>query len=767
MKKKILLAVGLVAVIALVLLFVPGAKDEKTAELTAAPAAVATEVPTEAPTEAPTAEPTEEPTAEPTEAPTAEPTEEPTAEPTAEPAVEAAADVVTEEVVIEEVVIEETVEATAGEAEADPVLASAYSGEITVRASEVRDDFEALVESYIQYFTQYGYAVDAYDEEVQTYAASDAVQNLLSIKILERYTAEQGYELTEERLAELKAEVQVTLDSVREYYESQLSYYGLAGEELTSAVEQELAATGYTEDNMLKSMLVNEQLAYLNGLATADVTVTEEDAIAHFEAKVETAKANYANVDTFINDYLAEADILYTPENVRLMYTLFVALDDADMATPGEAAMATPAEAAMATPAEAATPGEATDIASLTGAAKAQAIVDAVNGGMDFVEAMIAYNEDSSTEEQLLYGYPTAEGSILYGEEWQTAAMSLENIGDVTGVVTTEYGHFILMYAKDLESGAVEFAPRAEQETAEALAAKQQEAYNAYVEEMLLQAGVELGDMTPLFHVYGEAAEAVIAYGAVTGEAQLLDMPGGDAVATLAQGASLDVLAKIGVDGEEYAFVSVPNTAFKGYVNVTAMANMEEAEALAMDNTALVTPAEALDKLPTFTVVMNDGSLIYGELYPDVAPESVGNFVSLANAGFYDGLIFHRVIPGFMIQGGDPNGNGTGGPGYAIRGEFTANGVENALSHTRGVLSMARSQAMDSAGSQFFIMHADSDFLDGQYAAFGMVLGGIETVDLIASVPTDANDKPQTEQAMRTVYVETYGKTYEFTKLED
>ncbi|MCI6587369.1 MAG: peptidylprolyl isomerase [Clostridiales bacterium] len=164
---------------------------------------------------------------------------------------------------------------------------------------------------------------------------------------------------------------------------------------------------------------------------------------------------------------------------------------------------------------------------------------------------------------------------------------------------------------------------------------------------------------------------------------------------------------------------------------------------------------------------MNDGSVIYGELYPEQTPESVGNFISLANSSFYDGLIFHRVIPGFMIQGGDPLGNGTGGPGYAIKGEFSANGVENNLSHTRGVLSMARSSAMDSAGSQFFIMHADSDYLDGDYAAFGLVLGGMETVDLIASQPTNSSDKPMSDQTMRTVYVETYGQEYTFTKLED
>ena len=170
---------------------------------------------------------------------------------------------------------------------------------------------------------------------------------------------------------------------------------------------------------------------------------------------------------------------------------------------------------------------------------------------------------------------------------------------------------------------------------------------------------------------------------------------------------------------------------------------------------------------PIFTIEMENGMTMKGELYPDVAPNSVANFIELANSGFYDGVIFHRVIPGFMIQGGDPLGNGTGGPGYAIKGEFSANGVENNLSHTRGVLSMARSSAMDSAGSQFFIMHADSDYLDGDYAAFGLVLGGIETVDLIASQPTNSSDKPMSDQTMRTVFVETYGQEYTFTKLED
>ena len=145
---------------------------------------------------------------------------------------------------------------------------------------------------------------------------------------------------------------------------------------------------------------------------------------------------------------------------------------------------------------------------------------------------------------------------------------------------------------------------------------------------------------------------------------------------------------------------------------------------------------------PVCTIKMRNGKEMKGELYPDAAPQSVGNFVALANSGFYDGLIFHRVIPDFMIQGGDPRGIGIGGPGYCIRGEFAANGIENPIRHTYGVLSMARSMMPDSAGSQFFIMTSDSPHLDGQYAAFGKVLEGMETAEEIVRTPRDASDKP-------------------------
>lgn len=152
-------------------------------------------------------------------------------------------------------------------------------------------------------------------------------------------------------------------------------------------------------------------------------------------------------------------------------------------------------------------------------------------------------------------------------------------------------------------------------------------------------------------------------------------------------------------------------------------------------------------------IEMENGKTIEIELYPEIAPISCENFEKLVNDGFYDGLTFHRVIPGFMIQGGCPLGTGTGGPGWQIKGEFAANGVKNDLKHTRGVLSMARSMMPNSAGSQFFIMHEDAPHLDGQYAAFGKVVSGMETVDEIAAVETDYNDKPRTPQVMKRVYI--------------
>ncbi len=160
---------------------------------------------------------------------------------------------------------------------------------------------------------------------------------------------------------------------------------------------------------------------------------------------------------------------------------------------------------------------------------------------------------------------------------------------------------------------------------------------------------------------------------------------------------------------------------------------------------------------PIVTITMNDGSIMKAELYPEIAPNTVNNFISLINKGFYNGLIFHRVIPGFMIQGGCPDGTGMGGPGYSIKGEFSQNGFQNSLKHTKGVLSMARAMNPNSAGSQFFIMHANAPHLDGAYSAFGKVIEGLEVIDRIATVRTDFRDRPLTDQIIRSVTVDTHG----------
>ena len=163
---------------------------------------------------------------------------------------------------------------------------------------------------------------------------------------------------------------------------------------------------------------------------------------------------------------------------------------------------------------------------------------------------------------------------------------------------------------------------------------------------------------------------------------------------------------------------------------------------------------------PIVTIEMENGDVMKAELYPEIAPNTVNNFISLVNKGFYDGVIFHRGIRGFMIQGGDPQGTGVGGPGYSIKGEFSYNGFANDLKHTKGVLSMARTMEPNSAGSQFFIMHETSPHLDGQYAAFGKVVEGEDIIDKIAAVATDYMDKPLEEQKMKKVTVETFGQDY-------
>lgn len=655
-----------------------------------------------------------------------------------------------------EIVIEETADAAE-----DVVLATAYDGEVSVRMSEVKPEFDQMLDAYIAFYAQYGYEMDKYDTEFQNSVAQETVQGMLSRRIAEHHAGQTGYELTPELDASYQTEAAAALDEMKDYYTQYLLSYGIAEEEVEAVVEEELENAGYSYDALYESAKLKGVLEHLYALGIEGAEVTEEEVRQAYDAKVEEQKAAYdADVDSFINAYLSEEDILYRPENVRVMHCIFTALEETleDEATPAEA---TPDEADGELPVNA-------DPLTLTGLDRANAVMAKLRAGEDFTAVMEAYNEDASSAEQMALGYPIAESSAMYGDEFKAGAMALEHIGDVSDVIVTDYGYFILKYASDIEPGTVDFESRKEAETAETLANKQNDAYSAYIDSMLSEANIVVNDLSPLFNIYvAESVEATVAYASVAQEINVTDMPAGDAVAKLAAGATLDVLGKVDVDGAAYAFVAVPGTTVKGYVAASAMTDMAEADALAVDNAALVTPCVVEGKKPTFTIAMNDGSVIYGELYPEQTPESVGNFISLANSSFYDGLIFHRVIPGFMIQGGDPLGNGTGGPGYAIKGEFSSNGVENTLSHTRGVLSMARSSAMDSAGSQFFIMHADSDYLDGDYAAFGMVLGGLETVDLIASQPTNSSDKPMSDQTMRTVYVETYGQEYTFTKLED
>ena len=195
------------------------------------------------------------------------------------------------------------------------------------------------------------------------------------------------------------------------------------------------------------------------------------------------------------------------------------------------------------------------------------------------------------------------------------------------------------------------------------------------------------------------------------------------------------------------------------YIYVTDRKNLRPNLERSVGTTTTVSAKQTMQN-PIVTIEMENGDIIKAELYPDIAPNSVKNFISLINKGYYDGLIFHRVIAGFMIQGGCPDGTGMGGPGYSIPGEFSQNGFKNELKHTRGVLSMARSMFPDSAGSQFFIMHKNAPHLDGAYAAFGKVTEGMDAVDRIAETRVNMQDRPLNPQVMKKVTVETFGENY-------
>ena len=366
MNKKTLLA--LMLALALMLLTACGdGDDKKAAEVTAEPTAVATEAPTATPTAEPTATPTAEPTAtptaeptatptaeptatpttEPTATPTAEPTATPTAEPTATPTAEPTAEPVaqSDESTAEPTATptaeptatpttEPTAEPTAepvaqsDEQEENPVLASAYDGAVEIRLEDARADFEINLSTYIEYYAQYGYTMDEYDLDFQQSVAQETVQSLLSRGIVLHHAAQQGYKLTASKEEELAAQAQTTLDSIREYFESYLSYYGLEGEELEQAVEDQLASSGYSYETILDTLKVQDVIDYLNQLATVDASVTDEEVLTYFDAKVTAQKESYADVDTFIDDVLNGEEILYTPEGVRVVQCIFIAKGD-------------------------------------------------------------------------------------------------------------------------------------------------------------------------------------------------------------------------------------------------------------------------------------------------------------------------------------------------------------------------------------------------------------------------------------------------------
>lgn len=666
-------------------------------------------------------------------------------------------------------------------AQTDPVLASACDGEMTVTLSEVKTEYDEMLAYYAYMYSMYGMQVDEYDTEFQSEIAQMVVGNAIDVKVVKRWAEANGYEMTEERREKIEKAASEQLAEARDYYKEYLSGTGLEGEQLEQMIEEQLATGGYTLETFVESQTVQDIIAYITEKSAEGVAVTDEDVRAQFNATIEEKKKSYAeSADAFITDYLTGGPLYVTPEGVRIVKVIYFEADPeeapaeaAETATAAEATEEAPADETRADTEEAASAttetAAATEPTEKSADRAANALRQITEKTMTFDEAMKAFNEDSSSEEELNRGYPVAAGSEYYSEEFVKAAMALEKPGDVSGVVETDYGCFIFLYDRDLEPGEAKFEDFAETEKENLLATRKDEAYNALLEQIITDGKVEMKDLTVLYHVYtGAVMSELKAFALLSGDVNVLDKPEGEAVASVEKDAAVEILGRITVNEKDYAFVNVLGTEFTGYVPADQLTETDEETARGTDNSTKKAEAQKVDSaLPIFTVVMKDGSIIYGELYPAIAPETVANFVDLAGHNFYDGLTFHRVIPGFMIQGGDPNGDGTGGPAYTIKGEFSQNGVENTLEHTRGVISMARSTEFDSAGSQFFIMHADTPALNGQYAAFGMTLGGFDTLDVIASVPTDANDKPRDDQVIRTVFVETHGETYEFTKIED
>lgn len=636
----------------------------------------------------------------------------------------------------------------------DPQTVIATAGDLSVTYEEVHSLVRTTINDYANYYQQYyGYQIDTSNEDFQRSIAELVVENELYVKILTAKAEELGLGATEEELAAIHEQAQSEYDNIVDYYTSYFSSYAEEGADVDAQVQSFIEESGYTLEFIESQLTMSALLETLYGYVTQDVTVTDEEVRAAFDTEIASLKETYdADKDEFLSAYLNGEQLRYTPEGVRLVQNIYVVKGEENESDESEA-----------------TDGEAD--APLTGRAKIEAAKAELDAGADFMEVAAKYTEDGShLDELLVNGYPVFFGSGMYEQSFVDNAMALENVGDVSAIVETSYGYHLLRYAAELTPGPISFEIVSDEMRETALSEKKDDVYlaqeTAWLEEqeivmLNLDALIEKVEVEP-------AAEAELIFASVNADTQLFDMPGGSALYDLKTGVTLSIEGKITVDETEFAYVTVLGSTATGYVPTQALTiiSQEDAEAGIYAEGVIALEADVQGKNPVFTIVMNDGSVMYGELYPEIAPESVGNFIALANADFYSGVIFHRVISGFMIQGGDPTGTGTGGPGYAIKGEFTSNGVENGLSHVRGVLSMARSSEMDSAGSQFFICHADSTFLDGEYAGFGMLLGGFDTLDAIAAVQT-SSDRPVTDQIMKLVHVETYGAEYAFTKIED
>lgn len=647
----------------------------------------------------------------------------------------------------------------------DPQTVIATAGDLSITYDEVYTLVRTTINDYANYYQQYyGYQVDTTDEDFQRSIAELVVENELYVKILTAKAEELGLGATEEELAAIHEQAQSEYDNIVDYYTSYFSSYAEEGADVDAQVQSFIEESGYTLEFIESQLKMSALLETLYAHVTQDVTVTDEEVRAAFDTEIASLQETYdADKDEFLSAYLNGEQLRYTPEGVRLVQNIYVVKDEEDESDESDA---TDVEAGDEADVE-----SAADDAPLTGRAKIEAAKAELDAGADFAEVAAKYTEDGShLDELLVNGYPVFFGSGMYEQSFVDNAMALENVGDVSAIVETSYGYHLLRYAAELTPGPIAFELVSEEMRETALSEKKDDVYlaqeTAWLEEqeivmLNLDALIEKVEVEP-------AAEAELIFASVNADAQLFDMPGGSALYDLKTGVTLSIEGKITVNETEFAYVTVLGSTATGYVPTQALTviSQEDAEAGIYAEGVIALEADMQGKKPVFTIVMNDGSVMYGELYPEIAPESVGNFIALANADFYSGVIFHRVISGFMIQGGDPTGTGTGGPGYAIKGEFTSNGVENGLSHVRGVLSMARSSAMDSAGSQFFICHADSTFLDGEYAGFGMLLGGFDTLDAIASVRT-SSDRPVTDQIMKLVHVETYGAEYAFTKIED